>query len=153
MAEPETDPIFQLIYRSTDAIAPADRRHELGTLFTRARSNNKEKHITGALLVANNHFVQTLEGEEVAVRELFEHIRVDPRHQEVVVIESRTVTSRVFARWSMAKVSEGADDADINLIAHADGIAEAAQRGVATPGQADLLQLMRDAALGHTTVE
>lgn len=55
---------FRLIYRSRDLI-PSDRRKtELGELFSAARSNNKKKGITGALLVSDDWFVQTLEGEQ-----------------------------------------------------------------------------------------
>ena len=137
---------FRLMYRSRDRI-PADRRKvELGELFLTARSNNKKRHITGALLLSEDFFVQTLEGEETIVQTLFEQIERDPRHDSVTVLASGMVDDRVFARWAMAKVSADGEP-DIPLIAHTDGIAPAASRGT-TPEQESVLQAMRDAARG-----
>ena len=52
----------------------------LGAIFSEARSNNKSKHITGALMVSNDWSVQTLEGGEQDVRRLYSRIETDPRH-------------------------------------------------------------------------
>jgi len=46
---PEADGVFRLIYRSRDLIPADDRKTELGSLFSAARSNNKKQDITGAL--------------------------------------------------------------------------------------------------------
>ena len=135
---------FRLIYRSRDRIDPDRRRAELGTLFTEARSKNKAAGITGALLVSGDCFVQTLEGREPAVREVFDRIQVDRRHDTVAVIETGTVAQRVFPRWSMARV-ERDDEPDTFLIAHQDGIAPATRRD-ASPEQDAILDLMRRAA-------
>jgi hypothetical protein len=141
--------VFRLMYRSRNRIPDADRKAELGRLFTTARSNNKGKNITGALLLAGDWFVQTLEGDETAVRSLFEHIATDPRHDEVALLESETkpVGDRVFSRWAMARVATDETDSDINLISHQDGIAEAASRGT-TSDQESVLGVMRAAARG-----
>ena len=57
---------------------PADHRKvEFGCLFTEARSNNKKRGITGALLLSEDRFVQVLEGDEDAVLALFAHIERD----------------------------------------------------------------------------
>ena len=135
---------FRLIYRSRVRI-PADvRRAELGRLFSTARSHNKKAQITGALLVSDDWFVQTLEGEEAAVRALYDRIESDARHDSITLLEARAVDRRVFARWAMAQVNaQGASD--IPLIAHADGISPAASRRDTTPEQAYLLLVMRDA--------
>lgn len=138
------EPVFRLIYRSRDRI-PADvRKAELGRLFSTSRSNNKKASITGALLVSDDWFVQTLEGEEAAVRALYDRIEADPRHDSVSVLEARTVDRRVFARWAMAQVGRDGTS-DVPLIAHEDGIARAADRRDATPEQSYLLLVMRDA--------
>ena len=139
------DTTFRLSYRSRDRIPPERRRAELGELFSQARSNNKRKGISGALLVSDDWFVQTLEGEEDAVRGLFARIESDPRHDGVELLEAHVVGERVFQRWSMAKVAEDGET-DIALIAHADGIAPAAPRGALSPTQAGVLEAMRAAA-------
>lgn len=149
MAGPAADPsapqTFRLIYRSHSLIPEQGRRAALGELFSTARSVNKSQHITGALLLREDWFVQALEGDEDAVRGLFEHIATDPRHDQVEVLDAGAVPARVFARWAMAQVG-GDGEPDIPLIAHLDGISPAAARGDATDEQQAVLQVMRDAA-------
>ncbi|HEY0716506.1 MAG TPA: BLUF domain-containing protein [Streptosporangiaceae bacterium] len=134
--------VFRLIYRSRNLIRPDGRRAELGSLFSTARSNNKQQDITGALLVYGDWFAQVLEGREEPVRALFATIEQDGRHDSVSVIQSGPA-GRVFGRWSMARVSaEG--EPDIPLIAHQDGIAPAAGRST-TPDQEAVLDVLRQA--------
>jgi hypothetical protein len=135
--------VFRLMYRSRSRIPAEDRRTELGALFSQARSTNKRRAISGALLVHGDWFVQVLEGEESAVRDLLDRISGDPRHEEVTLLESGPVASRVFARWAMARVSDDGQP-DIPLIAHTDGISPAAGRGT-TPEQDEVLDRMRSA--------
>ncbi|MEP7023539.1 MAG: BLUF domain-containing protein [Actinomycetota bacterium] len=135
---------FRLIYRSRNLILPEQRKTELGTLFSAARSNNKKQQICGALLVSGDWFVQVLEGDESTVRALFASIESDPRHDRVSVLETGPVASPVFARWAMAKVAEDGQP-DIPLIAHVDGISPAASRGT-TPDQESVLDVMRGAS-------
>ena len=119
---PDSGKVYRLIYRSRNCIPNADRRVELGQLFGAARSQNKKRHITGALLLLDDYFVQTLEGDEQAVTALLSKIKADPRHDSFEVLDTNLVATRVFARWAMAKVGDDSDSPDINLIAHADGI-------------------------------
>lgn len=64
--------------------------------------------MTGALLVFGEAFVQALEGEETIVRDLYATIEKDYRHDGVALVEAGAVPERVFAKWSMARVSETA---------------------------------------------
>jgi Sensors of blue-light using FAD len=141
---------FRLIYRSHSLIPEDRRKVTLGTLFSKARSNNKQLHISGALLVSDDTFVQVLEGEEGAVRALFERISGDPRHDSVALLEAEDIDGRVFSRWAMAKVAEDGEP-DIPLIAHTDGISPAAGRRT-TPEQEQLLDVMRAAARGDSHI-
>lgn len=141
---PGAESTFRLMYRSRNLIPPDRLKKELGRLFSVARSTNKSRHISGALLLDGEHYVQVLEGDEARVLELYEHISQDERHDSVVLLESGTVDERVFSRWSMARVGEG-DEADIPLIAHTDGISPAAGRRT-TPEQEAVLDVMRAAS-------
>lgn len=143
----DTGAVYRLIYRSHDRIPVEGRRAELGELFSQARSNNKRSGLTGALLLDGDHFVQTLEGEESVVRELFGRIERDPRNDSVEVLAAGPTGGRVFARWAMAQVVAHGEG-DIPLIAHVDGISPAAPRGDATAEQEGVLKVMRDAARG-----
>jgi len=141
--EPDPAPEFRLLYRSRSRIREADRRVALGELFTDARRRNKERGISGALLVLDDWFVQALEGREDEVRALFGRIAADLRHEQVQLLDARPVRRRVFAKWAMARVSVDGSP-DIPLIAHTDGISPAAAWR-STPEQAYLLEDMRDA--------
>ena len=139
-----TGEVFRLIYRSRDLIPAQRHRAELGELFTHARAKNKSLLVTGALLVSEDRFVQTLEGEEDVVRALLTRIEQDPRHDRVELLDASLVSGRAFPRWSMAEVAEDGQS-DINLIAHQAGIARAASRGDTTSEQEGVLKVMRDA--------
>lgn len=135
---------FRLMYLSHDLIDTENRKRALGALFSQARSNNKRHDITGALLVSGDTFIQTLEGEEQVVRQVYETIRQDDRHDGVELLDSGMVPERVFGHWSMARVSEDGEP-DIPLIAHTDGISPAAGRRI-SPAAAEVLDVMRQAA-------
>ena len=144
--------VYRLIYRSRNRIPEPERRAELGRLFSAARSANKKSQITGALLLLDDSFVQTLEGDEDVVQALLDRIKVDPRHDALEVLDTTLVAGRVFARWAMARVAAEDDQPDLPLIAHVKGIAPAAPRGDATPEQEAVLQVMREAARGRQPV-
>ena len=138
--------VFRLIYRSRNRILPERRKTALADLFSLARSNNKKRGITGALLISGDWFAQTLEGEEETVRAVFATIERDARHEHISVLEEGSVPARAFSRWAMARVSADGGP-DIPLIAHSDGISPAASRGT-TPQQEAVLNVMREATRG-----
>lgn len=115
---PESSTVFRLIYNSHSTVTSEAATGELGAIFTTARRNNKPLGITGALLTSEDAFAQTLEGEEHAVRELYERIAADPRHENVTILETGEVRERVFGRWAMAKVAEDGGP-DIRLMSNA----------------------------------
>ncbi len=144
-SDQDTQHVFRLIYRSHSLIAPDQRRTELGAIFTTARQTNRRLGITGALMISEDAFVQTLEGEESAVRELYASIAQDPRHDHVTILEEQTAVERTFGRWAMAKVSED-DGPDIRLLSNArKGVIVLApgQDQTVTAAQETVLALMR----------
>src|SRR5690349_10865547 len=146
--------MFRLVYSSRSRIDAAARKTELGDIFTFARRNNRSLDVTGALIVTGDSFAQTLEGDEQVVRELYEHICGDDRHDEVTLLQAEAVDDRVFARWAMAEVS-GDGGPDTRLLSNADrGTIVAAGRDErVTPEQEPVLAFMRESiaheALGH----
>jgi hypothetical protein len=136
-------PTFRLVYRSHSRV-PADRRADaLSAIFDAARANNEQLQVTGALLITDHYFVQTLEGEEGRVRALFERIRRDERHDEVKVIAEEAPAERVFGQWAMARVS-AAGGADIPLQTGEDGTIRPTAPASLTRDQAELLKRMRN---------
>lgn len=135
-------PIFRIVYRSHSRISQDERKTVLAQIFDVARSRNKKAGITGALLITDHYFVQALEGDEAAVRALYEHISKDERHDNVTLVDEQSVESRLFSRWAMAQVS-AAGHADIPLHTTEGSIHRAAPQPT-TRDQAGFLKFMRN---------
>ena len=90
---------------------------------------NKKLGVTRALLITDDEFVQTLEGPEPVVRELYTKINKDKRHEHVELLESGDVSGRMFGQWATAKVAADGEP-DIPLLANVDkgGISPAQPR-------------------------
>jgi predicted sulfurtransferase len=140
----DTDPtrVLRIVYRSRSRIPAEQRRAVLAQIFASARTNNRRAGVTGALLVTDHYFVQTLEGDEAQVRALFERIDQDDRHDDLVVVEDLH-EARVFSRWAMARVAADGG-ADIPLHATEGGTIGPAARTPLTREQAVLLKRMRN---------
>ena len=91
--------MFHIIYASEASRSLT--RQELLTLHSRAREKNRRVGITGMLIHKDGRFAQVLEGEEGAVRQLFDIIRQDGRHQDVNILMEGPIAQREFADWSM----------------------------------------------------
>lgn len=74
---------------------------ELVDLLESARTSNVAEGITGMLLYADGYFIQTLEGAEDAVTEVFARIQADPRHHDLQVMRRETTDRRAYHGWSM----------------------------------------------------
>jgi hypothetical protein len=70
-------------------------------LLTQARHNNISLDITGLLLYRDHFFIQALEGEEDAVTALFEHVKQDARHYNVLCVYQAAIDQRQFPQWTM----------------------------------------------------
>lgn len=129
MSDNAAGPIFRLVYRSQLTVSPEDRKVEMASILDSSRAKNVHHDITGALLVWQDYVVQTLEGEESAVRSLYEKIALDPRHEAVTLLEAQPVEKRTFARWSMARISDNDQPSGMPILTNGhDGDAP-------TPGQ------------------
>ena len=93
----------QLIYSSKSATPM--QRDELEELLEHARNSNAKKGITGALVYVDGAFLQILEGELEAVKELMGRISKDFRHETVTVLKEGAIPSASFSDWEMAYVS------------------------------------------------
>jgi len=63
---------------------------------------NPTLDITGMLLVSSTHFFQLLEGPAEAVYGLYDSIRKDPRHTQVMTVSIEPIQTRSLPHWSMA---------------------------------------------------
>jgi len=141
----DAGPVFRLVYHSRSRLSATERKYQLGEIFSVARSTNKKIGVTGAMLITDDEFVQTLEGSEPVVRELYAKIFRDKRHERVTLLEAGDVPERVFGKWAMAKVAADGEP-DIPLLTNVDkgGISPAQPRPT-TEAQDTVLGYMRQA--------
>jgi hypothetical protein len=92
--------MYELVYRSVavENITADD----ILDILNEARDFNAKHDIAGCLLFFNNEFVQILEGEKEGVKLLFEKIKKDHRHTDVLLLNEDEKEERIFKQWNMA---------------------------------------------------
>jgi hypothetical protein len=93
--------LSRLVYFSEIAIAPAERDWRIPELQKVCVTENRRRHLTGALVYDDRWFAQALEGEIQFVEEIFARILRDTRHANINVLSNAVVPARLFEKWSM----------------------------------------------------
>jgi hypothetical protein len=75
---------------------PAVLRRRLRVLLETCRKNNAALGVTGMLLYKDGNFRQVLEGDEGAMRGLYERIAADPRHNGEISLQEGFAEERQF---------------------------------------------------------
>jgi len=101
--------VISLTYLST-ATEPFSAA-ELRDLLRTCREKNQTVEVTGMLLYAGGHFIQTLEGADEVVDETFARIERDPKHRDVFIALREPAESRSFPDWSMGFESLSPEEA------------------------------------------
>lgn len=91
--------LYSLVYVSSATKDFTD--HDLQGLLKLAREKNAGLGVTGMLLYRDGFFMQALEGEESALDSLYNTIKRDPRHQDVLVVYKKPLKERKFGTWTM----------------------------------------------------
>ena len=91
--------LHQVIYISmaTKMMSIQDMQH----LLHHAKGNNEKIGITGILLYRSGLFMQYLEGNRIAVDNLYTKIRNDRRHTSLIKMHEKPISERVFKNWAM----------------------------------------------------
>jgi hypothetical protein len=77
----------------------------LDLILAASRKNNPAVGVTGLLCVADNLFLQVLEGGRDEVCDLFNAIVRDRRHTQVRLLIYEEIAERRFGAWTMGHVS------------------------------------------------
>jgi len=85
---------------------------ELEDLLFEIRRKNKKQDITGLLLYNDESFIQVVEGELSKLRELFERISKDQRHNNIVKLVEEPIEKRAFPDWYMGFRNISKEQAD-----------------------------------------
>jgi hypothetical protein len=92
--------MFSLVYVSTATVEFS--KTALEDLLKKSRTNNAALDITGLLLFKDGNFMQVLEGDEPAVKSLYQKILRDSRHAGTLILLTQQTNERSFGDWSMA---------------------------------------------------
>lgn len=81
---------------------------EINKILKACERNNDKLDITGVLLYSDTHFVQYLEGVYKEIMNLYDKIKGDNRHKNVVLITTGNIKERTFPSWEMGakKINE-----------------------------------------------
>jgi hypothetical protein len=75
---------------------------DIENMLFQIREKNKRLAITGVLLLIQGKFVQYIEGHAPEIDNVYKSIEHDPRHNELILLDSGEIKSRQFKDWSMA---------------------------------------------------
>lgn len=89
--------IHRLIYISRALPVPGGAI----SFLEKARAYNEHAGITGVLLRYMDRYLQYLEGPAPAVQTCFARIKLDPRHEDIVLLFNLPGHGRYFSQWSM----------------------------------------------------
>ncbi len=109
--------LYSLVYISLAVRKMSDA--ELSALLATCRKNNRELEVTGLLLYRDGFFIQALEGEKSVLDTLFDTIRRDQRHSDVLLIYREPIEERYFGEWSM-----GFKSFDYGLLSSLEGFSD-----------------------------
>lgn len=74
---------------------------DLENLLTVIREKNRKQNVTGLLLYNDGSFIQVIEGKKETIHNLFEIIKKDTRHENIVLLLEEEIEKRAFPDWAM----------------------------------------------------
>ncbi|WP_165805937.1 BLUF domain-containing protein [Marixanthomonas spongiae] len=93
--------------------------HELKQLFKKTQSRNIDQEISGILLFYYGNFLQVLEGDKDRLHPLFDIIKKDNRHKNIITIFNKQNEGRTFAGYksgfSIVKTSSDLKNLNVYL--------------------------------------
>ena len=78
---------------------PSLANSDINELFKFVKHYNNDQNITGILMYSDGNFFQVLEGEKEQIQILFEKIKLDSRHYNVIKIFDREITDCSFSKY------------------------------------------------------
>lgn len=78
------------------------KENDIEKLLFQIREKNKRLAITGLLLLIQGKFIQYIEGPEDEIEKVYDKIKSDPRHNQLILLDSGDIDERQFKDWSMA---------------------------------------------------
>lgn len=104
--------LSQLIYVSTRKSNCTEQ--EIGKILEACKKNNPALNLTGVLLYSNTKFIQYVEGDSKQILALYDKIKLDPRHEKVMMISYGPISKKIFPSWHMGSKSIQESDVSFN---------------------------------------
>lgn len=83
---------------------------DIENMLFQIREKNKRLAITGILLLIQGKFIQYIEGQSTEIDEVYDSIKKDSRHNELILLDSGKLKTRQFKDWSMAYKKVGDEE-------------------------------------------
>lgn len=85
-------------------------KKSLVELLVKAQQYNIQREISGILIIRDKSIFQLIEGDEVEVRDLYNKIEKDPRHQHPVTVYEGISSMRSIPFFGMGLTLDQSDD-------------------------------------------
>jgi hypothetical protein len=86
------------------------KKQDIEDMLFQIREKNKRLAITGILLLIQGKFVQYIEGQSTEIDNVYDSIKRDSRHNELILLDSGALETRQFKDWSMAYKKVGDEE-------------------------------------------
>lgn len=93
--------LSQLVYISVRKENCTDA--EIDKILEASNRKNGEIDVTGVLLYSKTKFIQVLEGDKDEILNLYDKIKEDDRHRNVMFLSLRAIKKRDFPSWQMGR--------------------------------------------------
>jgi len=95
---------FAISYLST---ANRDiNQDEVAELLDLTEVRNNNAGVNGLLIYSDGNFFEVIEGEETKIKELFENIKEDPRHRNIMIVFEKKIDKPLFEDKEANFISE-----------------------------------------------
>jgi len=98
--------LYCIIYKST--LTPDfNNKKCIDDLYKTAYYNNRRLNVTGELIInySNASIVQILEGDQDVLENLFNKIKNDKRHSNIVCLSANNIVKRNYKKWCVKKTT------------------------------------------------
>ena len=79
------------------------RKDSINELIDFVKEHNTKNNITGLLILKNKHFFQILEGDSEQIDRLFNKIKIDPRHKNIITLLDTKIEGKIFNDYNGGK--------------------------------------------------
>ncbi|MDX1545108.1 MAG: BLUF domain-containing protein [Christiangramia sp.] len=81
-------------------------RTQVEELLRKSEESNNRENITGLLLYSDGNFFQVIEGEEAKIKKLYNTIKKDERHSNIIKILSTSIHKESYDGYKSDLVTE-----------------------------------------------